>query len=344
MKRRWLIYCIVLFISACSENVENKKIFISDVPTEKIRGTLYLSENASLNVFYDICASDSFVYCLDFYNDSILKVFPSINSSSLIGYCMKGQGPNDLLFPFFMRNSFQSRNNKIKLVDLNSWSVKEINPFNNNSLSRINIDTVLPLPIMPAIKEYNETDSCIYGIDADMQHGLFFIYNKNTQDISSVDYYYDDKEISNKYSSKIMPYLFENHLVVNERADAVCVGLINVNALYLFDLTGHLKKELIVGDKITYPEPDPQYLDFPNAKKYFVSMTGTNDFLYCLYNADASVFSSVFKFDWEGNLLSVMQTDMKLEKISVNPTNKYIYGIKMSEEGGSDIFKFDMRK
>lgn len=25
MKRRWLIYCIVLFISACSENVENKK-------------------------------------------------------------------------------------------------------------------------------------------------------------------------------------------------------------------------------------------------------------------------------------------------------------------------------
>ena len=152
MKRRWLIYCIVLFISACSENVENKKIFISDVPTEKIRGTLYLSENASLNVFYDICASDSFVYCLDFYNDSILKVFPSINSSSLIGYCMKGQGPNDLLFPFFMRNSFQSRNNKIKLVDLNSWSVKEINPFNNNSLSRINIDTVLPLPIMPAIK------------------------------------------------------------------------------------------------------------------------------------------------------------------------------------------------
>ena len=81
---------------------------------------------------------------------------------------------------------------------MNSWSVKEINPCNNNSLSRINIDTVLPLPIMPAIKEYNETDSCIYGIDADMQHGLFFIYNKNTQDISSVDYYYDDKEISNK--------------------------------------------------------------------------------------------------------------------------------------------------
>ena len=43
-------------------------------------------------------------------------------------------------------------------------------------------------------------------------------------------------------------------------------------------------------------------------------MTGTNDFLYCLYNADASGFSSVFKFDWEGNLLSVMQTDMKLEE------------------------------
>lgn len=46
----------------------------------------------------------------------------------------------------------------------------------------------------------------------------------------------------------------------------VCVGMINVNALYLFDLTGNLKKELIVGDKITYPEPDPQYLVFPMQK------------------------------------------------------------------------------
>lgn len=342
MERRLLIYCVALFISACSGNIDNKRISISDVPTEQICGTLYLSEEASLNVFYDICATDSFVYCLDFYNDTILKVFPSAESPSLTGYCMRGQGPNDLLFPFFMRTSFQSTNNRIKLIDLNAWSVKEVNLCNNRNLSKVEIDTILSLPIIPAIKDYNETDSCIYGIDADMQHGLFFIYNKNSQEIATVDYCYDDKEITNKYSSKVLPYLFENHLVVNGNAGMICVGMLNINSLYFFDLTGELKKELVIGNKMIYPEPDSQYLDFPNTKKYFVSMTGTSDFLYCLYNANASGLSSVFKFDWEGNLLSVMQTDMKLEKISVNPTDKYIYGIKMSEEGGSDIFRFDI--
>lgn len=340
MVRGLLIYCIALFLSACSEYGGDKRTFVSDVSTKQISGELYLSEDASLNVFYDIYACDSFVCCLDYFNDTILKVFPNIDSPSLIGYSMRGQGPNDLLFPFFVRNASQTLNNKVKLVDLNAWSIKKINLFNGN-LNRIDFDIISSLPLIPPIKDYNETDSAIYGNDVDMQHGIFFIYNKNSKEIFDVAYFYD-KEVLNKYSSEVIPYLFENHLVVNEKAGTACVGMLNINSIFFYDLVGELKKELVIGKKIIYPEPDLKYLDFPNAKKYFVSMSGTNNFLYCLYNAFD--LSRIIKFDWDGNLLSIMQVDMKLEKISVDPTDKYVYGIKMSEEGGSDIFKFDLTK
>lgn len=341
MKGRLLILSIVLFASACSENADNKRLFVSDVPTEQIRGNLYLPENTSLNVFYDICATDSFIYCLDFYNDTILKVYSTITFPSLIGYCIKGQGPNDLQFPFFMRNSFQSTDHTVKLVDMNAWSIKEIKLRNSTDLSRIDFDTISPLSMIPATKDYNETDSLIYGTDVDMQHGMFFIYNKNSKEMTTVDYY-DDKGIADKYLSNVSPYLFENHLIVNEKEGVVCAGMININSLCFFDLSGGLKKEVIIGQKMMYPEPDSNYLDFPNAKKCFVSMAGTDDYLYCLYNAFG--LSRIFKFDWKGKLISVMQTEMKLEKISVNPTDEYIYAIKMSDEGGSDIIRYALSK
>lgn len=341
MKRILLIYCIVLFISACNKNKGNNPVFISSTPTEQSHGILYLPESVGLNVFYDICASDSFVCCLDFHNDTILKVFSNVQPPLQIGYSMKGQGPDELLFPFFIQNLFQLKNEKIKLFDLNSWSIKELSS-DANSCSKLKIDTAIPLPIIPAVKDFNETDSCIYGIDVDMQHGLFFIYNKNEQKIKTIDYPYKDKNLSNKYSPKLIPYLFENHLIVNESADMVCVGMVNINTLYFFDLIGNLKKEIVIGDEIMFPEADSKYLDFPSAKKHIVSMTGNKDFVYCLYNNFIGVtnYSKIFKFDWKGNLISIIQTDINLEKISVTPNNGYIYGIRMSEEGGSDIIRF----
>lgn len=334
------ICCIVFLVTACSRKAENKSVYVSDTPTEQKHGDLFLSESSGLNVFYDISASDSSVYCLDFHNDTILKVFSAEDCPALVGFSMKGQGPDDLLFPFFLQNAFQHKN-KLKLVDVNTWSAKEAYPNANHSPSRIKFDLTISLPIMPAIKDYNETDSCIYGLDVDMQQGLFFIYNKNEQKILTIDYPYRDRTLPYNYSSEVLPYLFENHLLVNGSCDAICVSMINLNCLYFYDLAGNLKKEIVIGDKKEYPEPDSKSLDFPNAKKYFVSMTGNNEFVYCLCNSDM-VTSKIFKFDWEGNLISVIQTDKKLEKISVNPTNKYIYGISMSEEGGSDVYRFDV--
>lgn len=327
---------------SCTQKETEKTVYLSDDPTCLSKGELFLSENTGLNVFYDIYVSDSSFYCLDFHNDTILKVFSSTPTPSLVGYSMKGEGPNDLLFPFFAR-SVSPINNGIELVELNTWSTKQISINKNHSLSRIAINKKLPLPILPAIKDYNSTDSCIYGIDVDMQHGLFFIYNKQNQQTSTIEYCHD---LASVYPSKVVPYLLEDHLLVNEKEQSICVGMVNINCLYFFDLAGNLKKEIVIGKEIKYPDADPQLLDFPNVNKYVTSLTGTVDYLYCLYNGfpNSSGQSKIFQFNWEGELSSVIQTDMKLEKISVDPTDNYILGMNTTKEGGTDLFKFNVSK
>lgn len=333
---------LIAFMCSCTQKESEITVYLSDVPTCLSKGELYLSENTGLNVFYDVRVADSLFYCLDFHNDTILKVFSSTPNPKLVGYSMKGEGPNDLLFPFFAR-TVASINNEIELVELNTWSTKHINTNKNLSLSRITIDENRPLPILPAIRDYNPTDSCIYGIDVDMKHGLFFIYNKQNQQTSTIEYCHD---LANVYPSKVIPYLLEDHLLVNEKEKSICVGMVNINCLYFFDLAGKLKKEIVIGQELEYPEADPQLLDFPNVNKYITSLTGTVDYLYCLYNwfSDSSGQSKIFQFNWEGELFSVIQTDMKLEKISADPNGNYILGVNTTKEGGTDLFKFNISK
>lgn len=81
---------------------------------------------------------------------------------------------------------------------------------------------------MPVVRDYNETDSCVYGIDVDMQHGLFFIYDKHTAQVKTVDYH---RDIKSGYPEGHLSYLYESCLMVNQDAKAACTGLLNLNSL-----------------------------------------------------------------------------------------------------------------
>lgn len=341
--RKVLYLLLICCIYSCSQKNNEKVSYISADVTSEIKGKLYLSEDIGLNTFYDISASDSLLYCLDFHNDTILKIFAEngrTQQPELTGYSIKGEGPDDLLFPFFAYHIPQA-GIPTKLIELNAWGMKELGKAQSHSLHRVSFDTAYSLPPIPVIKNYNETDSSIIGFDIDMQHGLFFIYNKKKGYAQTIQY---PHTLSEKYPKTSISSLLENQLLVNQKENRIAVGMLNMNILYLFDLEGDLQKEIVIGEHAEYPEVDTQYLDFPQSNKYFISFTGTENFLYGLYNgfSESSGHSRILKFTWDGELIATMQTNMKLEKIIVRPDNSCIFGIKTTEEGGTDLFKFNL--
>ena len=77
-------------------------MYIPDTCTDTLQYEIYLPEEEGLNIFYDLCVTDSFCAFLDTRNDTLLKIFTATIPPALVGLGMKGEGPDDFLFPFFV--------------------------------------------------------------------------------------------------------------------------------------------------------------------------------------------------------------------------------------------------
>lgn len=343
MKNGLILSISLLFLLSCNTASLYETVYITTDPTVSAHTELFLSENGELNVFYDICAKDSFLFCLDFYNDTILKVYAHGDSPKQCGYLLKGPGPEELIFPFFSA-SVHAENDKVALLDINAWKIKEASLQLANGKHKLKMVKDRSLPAIPPVKEYHETDSCLYGVDVDRLQGSFFIWNKSREEVTVVNPLLEKNELPFEYSEDQQRLLRENHLAVNETHGSICIGMVNLNLLCLYDLKGNPIKRVVIGEKLLAPEPDPRYLDFPKANKYIVSMTGTAESLFCLCNAEvnSSQSSQILHFDWDGNLKEVIRLDACLEKISVTPNGDYLYGVRMTAEGGSDVVRITL--
>ena len=318
-----LLICLATIVMiSCGSEQEKLTVYIPDTCTDTLQYEIYLPEEEGLNIFYDLCVTDSFCAFLDTRNDTLLKIFTATIPPALVGLGMKGEGP---------------------FIELNSWNKKIVAIHSAASSAPVAVSVVeaQQLPEMPVVRDYNETDSCVYGIDVDMQHGLFFIYDKHTARVKTVDYH---RDIRSGYPEGHLSYLYESCLMVNQDAKAACMGLLNLNSLCFYDLKGNLMKEIVIGKELKSPEYDPEFLDFPNAPKYFISLCGTPNYLYALYNGfpGTSGKSKIMVFTWQGAPVAIYQTDVKLERIAVAPSGRYVLGLNITEEGGSDVLKFEL--
>ena len=120
----------------------------------------------------------------------------------------------------------------------------------------------------------------------------------------------------------------------------------NLNSLLFYDLQGNLQKEVVIGKERAYPEPNPQFLDFPDANKYTISLTGNQERIYVLYNGypteTLGASSKILLFDWDGNLLKSIQTDRDLCLISTTPDGDCLYALANNKEGGTDVVRIPL--
>lgn len=133
-------------------------------------------------------------------------------------------------FLFFEKSIGREGKGKLSFIELNSWNKKIVAIHSAASPAPVAVSVVeaQQLPEMPVVRDYNETDSCVYGIDVDMQHGLFFIYDKHTARVTTVDYH---RDIRAGYPEGHLSYLYESCLMVNQDAKVACMGLLNLNSL-----------------------------------------------------------------------------------------------------------------
>lgn len=332
-----VLFCLLLF--SCNREYRDIR-YISEKQTCVLIGDVVISSDSNLNVFSDLAITNNYTIFLDFFGDTIFKAYRNADLLLPAISAVKGNGPNDFISPYFNKTNYNNSNDSILyLIDLNSWSIKSVNLYHNKN-TPVFVKSEPLYQSFPPISECNITSKTIIGTDVDVSNNrLFFIFNKENKSIQSVPYY---PIIDKKYEQEYLSYLYESKLIVNEGENSICVAMKNFNMILFYDLNGQRLQSIGIGNAIRYPEKDDGYLDFPKFPKYFTHINATKQYVYCLYQGgdEANSLTKIFILDWHGKHISTIQTERNLFKIAISPDDKYIFGLSITQDGGTDVVKY----
>lgn len=330
-----LLIGIFLGLNSCGSSAEKEWQHISETSTKLLTGEMVLPSAENTNMFYDLAITPHYTGLLDFHSDTILKIYPNNQWDTLTGIALKGNGPNDLIFPFFSKQTCPQ--DEFILTDLNAWTVNHINPTIQNK-KYLSVQKAPILSEMPPFQNATILPRYTIASDVDIQNPrLCFIHDTQTHQTTDIPYY---PIVEGEYKPECLSFLYDNQQVAHEENQCICIAMKKMNLIHFYNFEGNRQKTIVIGKELHLPQPDSQFLDFPNAPVYTLDAAATSKYIYCLYGGEKSSASTLFLFDWEGNHSATFQLDKPLTKIAVCPDNTYILGLFITPEGGTDIIKY----
>jgi hypothetical protein len=330
---------IVILLISCSKKQDENTYHISEKPEYEVKSEIVFAAEGkdSLNMFYDLAIIDSFVVVTDMVSDTLVRIYKNINFENCLFKGLKGNGNSDFLSPTLINKAIDYDTTVI--YEINSRRRKTVYINKNNKLENIRSEFLDKK--IPYMDEFNETENYIAGIDVD--DGKIFIYNKNSQHLNKIDNYPD---ANREYDKERLISLYYCRMTVNERKQSLCSSLRSINCINFYNLKGERKKTITIGEKLHFPQSHPIFVDFAHDKIHFDGISGTSDYVYCLYrgvNAKESATDvKIFVFNWEGEHITTIKTDGNIVRITADKNNRYILGLSNRENGSTDIVKIPL--
>ncbi|MDR2406789.1 MAG: TolB-like 6-bladed beta-propeller domain-containing protein [Bacteroidales bacterium] len=334
------VFFIFIIILSCSKKQDENTYSISDEHEYEVKSEIVFAAEGkdSLNYFYDIAIIDSFVIVTDIVSDTLVRIYKNMNFKNCLFKGLKGNGNSDFLSPAFINKAIDY--DTIVIFDINSRRLKYIEIDSNNKISIIKSEFLYKT--IPYMDEFNETENYIAGID--VNDGKVFIYNKNSQYLNKIDNYPDANK---EYDEERSISLYHCRITVNEKRQSLCSALRSINCINFYNLEGERKKTIYIGKKLHFPQSHPIFVDFAHEKINFDGISGTSDYVYCLYRGiksrDSTTDVKIFVFNWEGEHITTIKTDGNIFKITADKNNEYLLGLSAEADWNStDIVKIPL--
>ena len=326
----------VILLTSCTQTDIGQ---FAPLPTEaeELHGELFLADDTSLNVYYDLAVLDSFAIFADFYSDSLLQIRPLSHPERCAKVFYKGNGPDEFVQPLFDRAVAPENRQQLGFIDPNSAQLARIACSDSFAVESQRLPEGFPF-----CTNLNQGEAYTYGFDLDAHDHLFFVWNNANNTVEKEVPFFP--EVEGNYSDLALPLLYRNTLCANPAAERVAVGMQLMNLLLFYDAKGEWIGGCRVGDKLDYPKSAGESLDFPEAARHFTHLSGTANRLYALYNGtpDRTASRTLFVLDWKGNCLARYQLSTTLMRIAASPSDRFLLGIHENEEGGSEVWRFEL--
>jgi hypothetical protein len=324
MKKIFGIIILIFAIAACN-NKQNKNTYsISEEHEYEVKSDIVFPtvDKDSLNNFYDLAIIDSFVIVGNIFGDTLVNVYKNLDFSNCLIKILHGNGPKEFIEKHVFFNKAIGYDT-ITFLEHNARRIKKMHINENNTIDNFEAEFINEQ--IPDLVEFNITEKYIFGLNID--DGRMFVYNRETNKIIRSDYY---PKASREYDNSELTFLYGYRLAINKYNETICGALPFLNCIVFFDFELNPKKTIIVGDKLYFPKPDYQHT-FYQEKYYFLDVCGTTDYVYCLYKGATTQKiipeMKIFVFNWDGELVTTIQTNSNICRITADKENKYLLAL-----------------
>ena len=280
---------------------------------------------------------DRYIYM---FNDSLQEIFR---------YGEKGRLFNEFNMPFFYRNcKLHEKDSLIQIYDLNLFHEKYLNEQLVNTAYDFINGRYLPSKLYFS-ENLNQIDNnTIIGNTIEINDGIFFIYNYDTDSIHWVNYntglYFKNPEI------RLAAH--KNITCANSQKKVLYVGYRFLDLIQLYDTNGTLLKN-IQFSTLKKPFQSKQHtgISYDNPI-YIIDMYATPEYCYLLranmsieqLNATQDHPCQILIMDWEGNLKNVLQIPFFITPLVVNEDNTKLFSIypNTSDQEYAYLVEFDI--
>ena len=325
-----------LLLLSCSRNIRNEVTHISPklLTTNEIENPCLVSMSLKLNYSYLFCITNcakKYVWLIDANTLKVAKQFGN-----------KGLARAEFEMPIEVKIS-QEIDSSVSLYELNLQRVKKIDLSNvfSSSFNEWNVitDSVADNALFGIMDDITIiTDSLLLCQKQAGDNYQIFSYNTYTKKISIIDQYkgFDKKPLLSRIS-----WFSRCNVTSSYKEKRYAIIFKYLNSVSFYDLNNNLIKHHSF-EQVKPPETYEEYNNMTTSANYFNYYYATDNFLFVSRLINNSDRSEILCFDWNGNLLKILDIDHKVVLFAVNDQSFELYTIpRLVGSSTIKIYKFN---
>jgi TolB-like 6-blade propeller-like len=330
-------YIAILFLASCSS--DNSTTFNKFPSTKIITGKRIEIDQNILLRSNRIFLADSILIVLEGKNEKYLYLF-NVNNTKLIGTGgIKGQGPGELISPWLLIES--NKKNSFCVYDM---TTKRLNYFNIDSIrNNLNYRPNEYINFSPESGSCNFpawiSDSVLVspGIFSSGRLAFIDLNGKLLKRSGKVP----DKKSHKGVSNEFVLQAYQSVLTINPNTKDIAVCSRYADRIELYDSIG-TERRIITGPQGFIPKyrigkamGSAVLIQDKKIRFGYIDVVSDEKYIYALFSGrtrlelqgKANYGNFIFKFDWDGNPITMFELDSLLLSITIDKKNKIIYGI-----------------
>jgi len=278
--------------------------------------------------------NNNYLVLLTNKNDSIIQIIDIDNGKLLKSFGRKGQGPGEFTGAFGILHTIYEPNRfwiyDATLRRLSLYNIKNVMKHNI-----INPDTVISV----SSDAGNPFKFCCLNSDTLVAIGSLIsrlcFYNSKGDTIKTNGYIPGKKE--KNISNFVHLQAYQGALNTNFHAKKIVICNFAGDIIEIYDYEGDILKT-IHGPDFFIPEytPTQHYARITSLRCGYRALCSSSNYIYCIYSGEVSeditdwivsFGKNIFIFDWEGEPIKRVKTDIRLGYVDISEEKNTIYAI-----------------